>query len=189
MRMHCQHFSSALVCRCLLCYCLTQTVDYLISINCVLKSQRRSAAIIFLYRIMSHLTREEVLASGTISPTYKKASEARPVDISGTDITAWRTSRAEHLQKLRHLYPISGPIPNHVTETLHEVPTRDAKSIRVKVYQPVIGLPEGGSCPLIMMYHEGGWMMGDLTDEDLNCRMFARDLGAVCVNVEYRSVS
>lgn len=28
--------------------------------------------------------------------------------------------------------------------------------------------------------------MGDLTDEDLNCRMFARDLGAVCVNVEYR---
>lgn len=28
--------------------------------------------------------------------------------------------------------------------------------------------------------------MGDLTDEDLNCRLFARDLGAVCVNVEYR---
>lgn len=37
-----------------------------------------------------------------------------------------------------------------------------------------------------MMYHEGGWSMGDLTDEDLNCRMFTRDLGAVCVNVEYR---
>ncbi|KAI4947437.1 hypothetical protein J4E91_006791 [Alternaria rosae] len=36
------------------------------------------------------------------------------------------------------------------------------------------------------MYHEGGWSMGDLTDEDMNCRMFARDLGAVCVNVEYR---
>lgn len=28
--------------------------------------------------------------------------------------------------------------------------------------------------------------MGDLTDEDQNCRMFARDLGAVCVNVDYR---
>lgn len=28
--------------------------------------------------------------------------------------------------------------------------------------------------------------MGDLTDEHLNCRMFARDLGAVCVNVDYR---
>lgn len=28
--------------------------------------------------------------------------------------------------------------------------------------------------------------MGDLTDEDQNCRLFARDLGAVAVNVEYR---
>ncbi|EME44667.1 hypothetical protein DOTSEDRAFT_72203 [Dothistroma septosporum NZE10] len=36
------------------------------------------------------------------------------------------------------------------------------------------------------MFHEGGWCMGDLTDEDLNCRMFSRDLGAVCVNVDYR---
>ena len=28
--------------------------------------------------------------------------------------------------------------------------------------------------------------MGDLTDEDQNCRLFSRDLGAVSVNVEYR---
>lgn len=135
---------------------------------------------------MAHLTRQEVLHSGAVSPTYQKAFEARPVDISGADITGWRTSRAEHLQKLRHLYPIPGPIPHLVTETLHEVPTRDGSVIRVKVYQPVVRLPEGRGSPLIMMYHEGGWMMGDLTDEDLNCRMFARDLGAVCVNVEYR---
>jgi acetyl esterase/lipase len=40
-----------------------------------------------------------------------------------------------------------------------------------------------------MMYHEGGFSMGDLTDEDLNCRMFTRDLGAVCVNVGYRYIS
>ncbi|KAL6157280.1 hypothetical protein ACJQWK_06899 [Exserohilum turcicum] len=68
---------------------------------------------------------------------------------------------------------------------MHEVPTQDGATIRVKVYQPVSGAPEGGS-PLIMMYHEGGWCVGDLTDEDQNCRMFARDLSAVCVNVEYR---
>lgn len=68
---------------------------------------------------------------------------------------------------------------------MHDVPMRDGTTIRVRVYQPVAGPSDGGS-PLIMMYHEGGWSMGDLTDEDLNCRMFARDLGAVCVNVEYR---
>ena len=54
------------------------------------------------------------------------------------------------------------------------------------MYQPATAQLEGRKNPLIMMFHEGAWMMGDLTDEDLNCRMFARDLGAVCVNVEYR---
>lgn len=68
---------------------------------------------------------------------------------------------------------------------MHEVVARDGATIRVRVYQPVKGPPEGGS-PLVIMYHEGGWCMGDLTDEDLNSRMFTRDLGCVCVNVEYR---
>lgn len=107
--------------------------------------------------------------------------------IRGQDFFDHRAKRAEHLEKLRHLYPIPGPIPNEVTETMHDVPTRDGSSIRVRVYQPVKGPPEGGS-PLVMMYHEGGWSMGDLTDEDLNSRIFARDLGCVSVNVEYRYV-
>lgn len=114
-----------------------------------------------------------------------QAFEARPINLEGETFEEHRAARAEHLKKLRHLYPIPGPIPSVVTETLHNVPTRDGSSIRVRVYQHVNGPPEGGS-PLIMMYHEGGWSMGDLSDEDLNCRMFARDLGAVCVNVEYR---
>ncbi|KAJ4290279.1 hypothetical protein N0V90_010494 [Kalmusia sp. IMI 367209] len=137
---------------------------------------------------MAHLTREEVLKSGEVAAEYRKAFEARPVAISGTDVPGWRASRASHLEKLRHLYPIAGPIPGEVTETMHDVPARDGYAIRVRVYQPVKGPPQGGS-PLVMMYHEGAWMMGDLTDEDLNCRMFARDLGCVCVNVEYRYLS
>ncbi|KAH5581022.1 hypothetical protein HBI24_135800 [Parastagonospora nodorum] len=134
---------------------------------------------------MAHLTREEVLKSGEVAPEYRKAFEARPVSIEGPDFFTQRAARAAHLEKLRHLYTIPGPIPESVTESLRNVPTQDGSSIRVRVYQPVAGPPTGGS-PLIMMYHEGGWSMGDLTDEDLNCRMFARDLGAVCVNVEYR---
>ncbi|KAF2134974.1 alpha/beta-hydrolase, partial [Dothidotthia symphoricarpi CBS 119687] len=134
---------------------------------------------------MAHLTREEVLDSGLVAPEYKKAFEARPIDISGSDFFEHRAARAAHLEKLRHLYPIPGPIPGIVKETLFDVGTRDSASIRVRVYQPVNGPPQGGS-PLVMMYHEGGWSMGDLTDEDLNCRMFVAELKAVCVNVEYR---
>ncbi|KAF2822975.1 alpha/beta-hydrolase [Ophiobolus disseminans] len=134
---------------------------------------------------MAHLTREEVLKSGEVAPEYRTAFEARPVNISGADFFEQRAARAAHLQKLRHLYPIPGPIPEHVTEKIVLMPARGGNHIRTRVYQPVHNISEGGS-PLIVMYHEGGWSMGDLTDEDMNCRMFAKELGAVCVNVEYR---
>lgn len=107
------------------------------------------------------------------------------MNIHSEDFFERRAKRAAHLEKLRHLYPIPGPIADKVTETMYNVPTRDGSTIRVRVYQPVKGAPEEGS-PLILLYHEGGWSMGDLTDEDQNARLFARDLGAVCVNVEYR---
>lgn len=67
---------------------------------------------------------------------------------------------------------------------MHSVPARDGFDIPVRIYKPVSKPPTGS--PIIVMFHEGGWAMGDLTDEDQNCRLFARDLGAVCVNVDYR---
>jgi acetyl esterase/lipase len=86
--------------------------------------------------------------------------------------------------KLRKYSPIPGPIPE-VAERDVRIPVRDGTEITVRIYSPKKALEDGS--PIIMMYHEGGWSMGDLTDEDLNCRMFSRELGAVCVNVEYRS--
>jgi acetyl esterase/lipase len=122
-----------------------------------------------------------------ISSNIYQAFEARPCTITGADFFAIRAARAEHLRKLRHLYPIPGPIPDEVTETMHDVPVRDGATIRVRVYQPVKGPPDEGSA-LVVMYHEGGWSMGDLTDEDMNCRLFVRELSVVAVNVEYRYV-
>lgn len=126
-------------------------------------------------------TMEEILKSAEIDPEYKKAVEENPINISGGSDK--RGSRAAHLQKLRQFYPIPGPIPE-VVETEQQVPTSDGQAIRVRIYSPKQAPPDGS--PLILMYHEGAWSMGDLTDEDLNCRMFCRDLGAVCINVEYR---
>ncbi|KAF2493069.1 alpha/beta-hydrolase [Lophium mytilinum] len=130
------------------------------------------------------LSREAIQSSGTISPTCTAAVAANPISVTGTDILSFRASRAEHLKALRHLYPIPGPIPEQVVETDHQVPVRDGSKIAVRVYEPKYKR-EGGS-PLILAYHEGGWSMGDLTDEEMNCRMWTRDLGAVCINVEYR---
>lgn len=86
---------------------------------------------------------------------------------------------------------IPGPIPDEVAEEDRQIRVRGGAEIRVRIYTPVSSSSEKEKKqkrPLFVMYHEGGWSMGDLTDEEVNCRLFARDLGAVCVNVEYRSV-
>lgn len=110
-------------------------------------------------------------------------------DLTGGDPNATRggvirANRAAHLANLRPLYPIPGPIPDEVDESEYLIPTRDGSTVRVRIYVPH-KKPADGS-PVIVMFHEGGWIMGDLTDEDQNCRLFARDLGAVPVNIEYR---
>jgi acetyl esterase/lipase len=104
-----------------------------------------------------------------------------------TDFWAGREHRATRLREMQHLRYLPGPIPDEVKEDDRMIPVRDGTSIKVRIYTPVKP-PEKGS-PLIVMYHEGGWSMGDLSDEEVNCRLFSRDLGAVCVNVEYRYVA
>ena len=119
-----------------------------------------------------------------------QACEKNPFpDLTGGDPNATRggtirANRAAHLVKRRHFYVIPGPIPDEVDESEHLVPTRDGSNVRVRVYVPR-KKPADGS-PVVVRFHEGGWIMGDLSDEDQNCRLLARDLGAVCVNVEYR---
>ncbi|KAK3626888.1 hypothetical protein LTR56_019514 [Elasticomyces elasticus] len=132
---------------------------------------------------------DELKRMGTPHPDLLAALETEPFpDLTNGDPMASifdvRQNRAEHLAKLRHLYPIPGPIPDSVREIEHQVPVHDGSSVRVRIYVPT--KTSERDAPLILMMHEGGWTMGDLTDEDQNCRMFARDLGAVCVNIEYR---
>lgn len=103
----------------------------------------------------------------------------------GSDFFALREHRAAMLREKHHLRYIPGVIPE-VSEHDRSVPVRDGPEITVRVYQPVKVTGAAADSPLIVMFHEGGWAMGDLSDEETNCRLFSRDLGAVCVNVEYR---
>lgn len=137
------------------------------------------------------LTEAERKQMGTPHPDFAAAIEQSPMpDMTrgnpDASIHVVRKNRAEHLAALRHLYPVPGPIPDEVTEIEHHVHARDGFQIPVRIYIPRKPKQDGKGRPLIVMYHEGGWTRGDLTDEDLNCRMFSRDLGAVCVNVDYR---
>lgn len=129
---------------------------------------------------------EELERLNTVSPSLAVALQARPFNIDAPDIPTFRRLRAEHLMKLRQYMPLGGEPISEVTEVDEACTMRDGETIRVRIYTPIESrrLSQGG--PLILMFHEGGFKFGDLTDEETNCRLFARDLAAVCVNVEYR---
>lgn len=63
---------------------------------------------------------------------------------------------------------------------------RDGQDITIRIYTPDKSLIPPGGSPLFVAYHEGGFYMGDLTDEELNCRTFSKEFGCVSVNVDYR---
>ncbi|ETS85765.1 hypothetical protein PFICI_03790 [Pestalotiopsis fici W106-1] len=150
---------------------------------------------------MAPRTREELLSYGIPDPALLAEIERNPVrDPQPSDPYygknthgARRAHRATTLREKHHLRYIPGPIPNEVAEEDRQIRVRGGAEIRVRIYTPVasgqIRTTHGDDAvkrPLFVMYHEGGWSMGDLTDEEVNCRLFSRDLGAVCVNVEYR---
>lgn len=61
------------------------------------------------------------------------------------------------------------------------VPGPDGE-IPVRVYKP----ESRGPHPLVMLFHGGGWVVGDLDTEDTTCRGLCRRAGAVVVSVDYR---
>lgn len=54
--------------------------------------------------------------------------------------------------------------------------------IKARIYQPV----EQDGLPLIMFFHGGGFVQGDVYTHDHNCRRLALQNNAVVVSVEYR---
>ncbi|KAK7965050.1 Lipase 2 [Apiospora saccharicola] len=143
-------------------------------------------------------TREELRTLGVVDPALSAELEKHPIRdpqpsdpyYGRDDHEARREHRAARLRELHHLRHLPGPIPDQVEEEDRKIPVRDGAEITVRIYKPKMGEPaahvQGGRRPLVVMYHEGGWSMGDLSDEEVNCRLFCRDLGAVCVNVNYR---
>jgi len=58
----------------------------------------------------------------------------------------------------------------------------DADGVPVRVYQPV----GEGPFPVVMMFHGGGWVIGDLTTADGQSREVCRQVEAVVISVDYR---
>jgi acetyl esterase len=54
--------------------------------------------------------------------------------------------------------------------------------IPARHYRP----PTGGPAPLLVFYHGGGWVIGDLDTHDALCRLTCRDAGVQVLSIDYR---
>lgn len=73
--------------------------------------------------------------------------------------------------------------PEVAVESVQDVtiPT-DSVTLGVRIYRPSLG----DDLPVILMFHGGGWVIGDLTTVDGQSREVAVGTGAIVVAVDYR---
>ncbi|KAF2763314.1 alpha/beta-hydrolase [Pseudovirgaria hyperparasitica] len=134
---------------------------------------------------MGPRTREELLAAGVMDPALEAELTKNPLPPkpNTTDMKIQREHRAQILRDRQHLRPIPGPIPE-VREVDRQIEMSDGEYITIRIYTHTQRPRAYG--PLYVAFHEGGWSMGDLSDEETNCRAFTKEFNAVCINVDYR---
>ncbi|MQA10932.1 MAG: alpha/beta hydrolase fold domain-containing protein [Pseudonocardiaceae bacterium] len=77
---------------------------------------------------------------------------------------------------------VSGPPVEPVAARELEIPTSEG-SIGARLYVPD-GLAEGSA--LLVYYHGGGWVIGNLDSHDNTCRFLAKQAGVRVLSVDYR---
>src|SRR5262249_45329801 len=77
---------------------------------------------------------------------------------------------------------LSFPGPQiHVEVDEIKLPGGDGE-IAARHYRP----PNGAAAPLLVFYHGGGWVLGDLDYADALCRLTCRDAGVHVLSIDYR---
>lgn len=65
---------------------------------------------------------------------------------------------------------------------LHRVEDRSLDGVPVRIYRPI----SDAASPVIMFFHGGGFVIGDLDTHDAVCRRLASESGCVVIAVDYR---
>ncbi|KOS68425.1 esterase [Lysinibacillus contaminans] len=63
-----------------------------------------------------------------------------------------------------------------------KITVRDDSKINVRIYTPV----NEKMLPIIVYYHGGGWVFGDLESADAGCQLLADKAQAIVVSIDYR---
>lgn len=87
----------------------------------------------------------------------------------------------QNRELIEQLGELAGP-PEEVARVLDTVAPGPDGDIPLRVYVPACDGPH----PVLVYYHGGGWVIGDIDTHDVPCRALANRSGAVVVSVGYR---
>ncbi|MEY9976441.1 alpha/beta hydrolase [Lysinibacillus sp. RC79] len=73
-------------------------------------------------------------------------------------------------------------IPQLAAIENRKITVRDGAQINVRIYRPVLNK----NLPVIVYYHGGGWVFGNLDSTDAGCQLLAKKAEAIVVSVDYR---
>ncbi|MCX6625943.1 MAG: alpha/beta hydrolase [Acidobacteria bacterium] len=90
-------------------------------------------------------------------------------------------ARAERALHLEEALEFSGA-PEPVAVVEDRVIPNGEHALGVRVYRPSVE----GALPVLVFFHGGGWVFGDLETMDRPCRVLANSIPAVVVSVDYR---
>ena len=113
--------------------------------------------------------------SQAVIDTLNAAGAARLGQQTPDDVRAW-------IQKNFRRF-ILDPKPQIAKIEDFLVPSA-ATDIPVRLYRPAN--PGGHLLPILVFFHAGGYVFGDLDFLDDFCRLFARDVGCLVLSVDYR---
>lgn len=105
---------------------------------------------------------EASAARGTVFDA-RNADEARALYAATTEIFAPQTPALENIEDRR----IPGP----------------EQSILARLYRPK---SDGGRLPILVYFHGGGWVFGDIDTHDALCRIVADGAGCLVASIDYR---
>lgn len=94
-------------------------------------------------------------------------------------------SPAEARATYRDRRTFTQPPPAEVAEVRDLAADGPHGAIPLRLYRP-LGAEEGALLPVLVYFHGGGWVIGDLETHDGLCRALAHASGCVVVAVDYR---
>ena len=112
----------------------------------------------------------------------KPAKPEKEIDYFGPEHAA-ETRRGANLDWIRKTKP--GPQPASIRD--EKVPSRKGESIPVRIYHPKVSSPKSSEkLPVLVYYHGGGWLFGNIEAVDRTMRRLADEAQVIIVSTEYR---